>query len=495
MKLKLGIKSLRTRFIVAYLGLIVLGFGFVAGIAGQQVSEAVREEYERQYRNQAEIVAEALERLVYSYYAGDIPTEEFEDIIRQYEAETDAQIELFLIIDQSQFLSEPLPYEDGPPPPRPSEQLPDDLKQYPELVSAARNKVTIEERQDESGEMMLYTAASIDSRQGRLGYVQLSVPASDLNQEIYNRWALLGLSVIVVTLVALLASTWLSISLIKPLATLENFARQLADGNLKHRVPELGTTELDEVAHSFNEMATQLEAMMDEQRAFASNTSHELRTPLTTMRLRTEALLHDPDLADSERQQYIEELDTELVRMSGLIQDLILLSRFDAGRASLGQEEIDFMRFAQSTTNYLQAKAEEKEIKLSLNIPDGQSASVQGSLNHLSIVFRNLVENALKYTPNGGQVTWDIQTDASWIINTIRDTGQGIEKEHIDHIFDRFYREDKARSRKIQGTGLGLSLVKAIADIYQAEISVQSEGKDQGTTIVIKWPKMKRASS
>ncbi len=492
MKFKFGIKSLRTRLIVAYLGLIILGFGFVAGIAGQQVSEAVRDEYERQYRNNAEIVSEALERLVFSYYVGDVTSDEFEDVVSQYEEETGAQIEIFIIIEEQQAPSEPSQFDDGRPP-KPSDQLPDELKQFSEVESASRNEVIIDRREDDSGVMMLYTAAPIDSRQGRLGYVQLRIPASDLNQEIYNRWALLALSVIVVTLVALLASTWLSISLIKPLATLENFARQLADGNLSHRVPELGTTELDEVGHSFNEMATQLEAMIEEQRAFASNTSHELRTPLTTMRLRTEALLHDSDLEDGERQQYIEELDTELIRMSSLIQDLILLSRFDAGRASLGQEEIDFFRFAQSTTNYLQAKAEEKEIKLSVNIPDGQSASVQGSLNHLSIVFRNIVDNALKYTPDGGQIIWDVQTDDNWIINTISDTGQGIETDHIEHIFDRFYREDKARSRKIQGTGLGLSLVKAIVDIYKAEISVSSEGKDQGTTIIIKWPKMKRA--
>jgi two-component system sensor histidine kinase VicK len=211
------------------------------------------------------------------------------------------------------------------------------------------------------------------------------------------------------------------------------------------------------------------------------------------MRLRTEALLHDPDLDDVARRQYIEEIDTELVRMSSLIQDLILLSRFDAGRAILGEEEIDFIRFAQSTTNLLKSRTDEKVMDWQLILPeDAPPASVQGSLNHLSIVFRNLLDNALKYTPAGGHISWQIEVDEIYIISTIRDNGQGIEAEHVAHIFDRFFRGDKARSRKIQGIGLGLALVKAIIDIYQAKIEVTSDGKDQGTTVIVHWPKMQR---
>lgn len=487
--MKLGLNSLRTRFIVAYIGLIVLGFGFVAGIAGQQLGDAVRGEYERHYVNQVELVAEALENLTISYYSGAIPEEEFEAVIAEYEAETGYQIQIYILLDEnSNSFGQG---SGGGSPSSRNTQLPPELSQFPEFQSATHDDITIDER-TENEVAKFFTAAPINTRQGRIGYVQLSVPTSDLNQQIYSRWALLALSVVIVTLVALLASTWLSISLVKPLATLENFARQLAEGNLAYRVPELGTTELDEVGHSFNEMATQLEAMIEAQRAFASNTSHELRTPLTTMRLRTEALLHDSDLDDTIRQRYIEELDSELIRMSSLMQDLILLARFDAGRASLGEEQIDFYRFAQSTIKHFQAQADEKNIELQLTLPieSDTVASVQGSLNHLSIVFRNLLDNALKYTPENGQITWTVKLNGDWIMSTISDTGQGIDAEHVDHLFDRFFRGDKARSRKIQGIGLGLSLVKAIADIYGAKIDIISAGKDKGTTVVLQWKKM-----
>lgn len=298
----------------------------------------------------------------------------------------------------------------------------------------------------------------------------------------------LAVAILLIALVALALSVYLSLSLSHPLKTLQLSAYQLSNGNLDHRAPPFNTTELAEVSHAFNEMAAKLEAMFEEQRAFASNTSHELRTPLTTMRLRTEALRYETALDNTTRQQYIQELDEELIRMSHMVEDLILLSRFDAGRATLGTEQIDMATFARSLSASLQPQLTQRQLQLDLSLPPTALPTISASLNHLTIAYRNLLENAMKYTPDGGTITWQMVAEAEQLISRITDTGQGIDPDQLPHVFDRFYRADKARSRSIPGTGLGLALVKAIVQFYGGTIEISSPGSAQGTSVTIRWP-------
>jgi two-component system sensor histidine kinase VicK len=248
-----------------------------------------------------------------------------------------------------------------------------------------------------------------------------------------------------------------------------------------------GTDEIGEVAHAFNEMATQVESMLEEQRAFASNTSHELRTPLTTIRLRTEALRYDKTLEEDVARRYIAEIDDEVVRLGHLVQDLTLLSRFDAGRAELGQEQVDMQRFATSLRDQLCLAANDKHITIRLALPD-EPISMNASINHLTVIFRNLLDNAIKYTPPGGEVVWQIEAVGGEVHHVVRDSGHGIETNDLPHIFERFYRVDKAHSRNTPGTGLGLALVKSIVEAYGGRVSIDSSGIDQGTTVSVFLP-------
>jgi signal transduction histidine kinase len=212
-----------------------------------------------------------------------------------------------------------------------------------------------------------------------------------------------------------------------------------------------------------------------------------MRTPLTTIRLRTEALRYDPNLKPDVAKRYIEEIDDEVARLGDLVEDLTLLSRFDAGRAELGQEQIDMLRFATNLRDKMLPLAREKNITLSL-IPPAESVIVKASINHLSVIFRNLLENAIKYTPLGGQIVWTIQQIEPNIQHTITDTGHGIEADDLPYIFERFYRVDKARSRDVPGTGLGLALAKSIVEAYGGKISVESGGLDKGTKVTVNLP-------
>ncbi|QPC84003.1 HAMP domain-containing protein [Phototrophicus methaneseepsis] len=321
----------------------------------------------------------------------------------------------------------------------------------------------------------------------RVAYIlRVSVPSTDLDTLIARRWGLLLLLFGLVMIVALVATLWVSRTITKPLYALRESAIQLAKGDFTHRVAEVGQDEIGEVAQAFNEMAQQVESMINEQRAFASNTSHELRTPLTTIRLRSEALRYEA-LDEDMNQQYITEIDDEARRLGTLIEDLTLLSRFDAGRSELGRNEIDMRRFAGSMLQQFQQQARAKQITLFTEATD-EPIILYASLNHLTVVFRNVLDNALKYTPEGGSVTWSISSGVEGVTSILEDTGLGIESENLPHLFERFFRVDKARSRQVPGTGLGLALVQSIVSAYGGSISIESEGLHHGTTVTIFWP-------
>lgn len=487
--------SLRLRLILTTIGLIVLGFGGLAVVAGRQISNAAKRDYELQLTNEVSLIARSLAESVRS--KPDVSPDEIDldSTLARLSSESDTNLRLVI----TQPDRETAPERDttlekdehsgpGGGPKKETWGLPDDLKQYPEFVSASRNTMVVDERAGDDGQAMLFTAAPIVNGSLLVGYVQLSVPASKLEEAIRERWSGLALGVLGITAAALLASIWLSTSLIRPLEQLRDSALRLSEGDLSHRVRYDRQDEIGAVAHAFNQMAEQVQAMIEEQRAFASNTSHELRTPLTTMRLRTEALRHDKLLDAPTQQQYVVELDEELARLSGLIDDLVLLSRFDAGRAEIGKEQIDPVRFAHSFQQSISAQVRDRDITLTLESTLEQPVTMDGSLSHLAILFRNVLENAIKYTPPGGQITWRIAANGQQVIFAVEDTGHGIAPEHLPHVFERFYRADRSRSRSIPGTGLGLALAKSIVDTYGGQIEIASPGIGQGTTVIIRWP-------
>ncbi len=477
--------SLRIRLIIAYAGLIVLGFGGLALLAGQQISSTARRDYELRLTNEVVLVTRGLVEVAQGE-PDVIPTEaQLAEALSGLNPRSDTSLKLILVQTGRESPND-RPRQDGVPPQ--GYPLPDELKQYPEMVAASQNVVTVDQRKDERGREMLFTAAPIVRSRSFVGYVQMSEPASHLQQAVRKRWETLGLGVAGISAVALLASVWLSTSLIRPLEKLRDSALRLSRGELSHRVTYQGRDEIAAVAQAFNQMAEQVQAMIEEQRAFASNTSHELRTPLTTMRLRTEALRRDASLDPATHDQYILELDDELTRLSELVDDLVLLSRFDAKRAETGQEQIDLERFAHSLYASMLEQAREQDINLRLDMDVESPVSVSASLNHLIILFRNLLENAIKYTPPGGIITWAIRVDGNEAVLSVKDSGQGIAPEYLPHVFERFYRADKSRSRSIPGTGLGLSLAQSIVEAYGAQIDITSAGPGQGTTVTVRWP-------
>ncbi|AOZ92890.1 cell wall metabolism sensor histidine kinase WalK [Paenibacillus crassostreae] len=227
---------------------------------------------------------------------------------------------------------------------------------------------------------------------------------------------------------------------------------------------------------------TEQEKLEASRREFVANVSHELRTPLTTIKSYTEALddgaIEDTQLA----QRFVGVIQNETERMIRLVTDLLHLSRLDNKESSLRKEPTDVLEMLEDVTDRFSFQMQQKHIKSNIIVQEGIE-SVLFDRDQIDQVLDNLVSNSLKYTPDGGLVTLEARlTDDYQLAISVQDTGIGIPKKDIDHIFDRFYRVDKARSRNMGGTGLGLSIAREIVNAHGGIMTLQSE-LEQGTKV------------
>jgi heavy metal sensor kinase len=286
--------------------------------------------------------------------------------------------------------------------------------------------------------------------------------------------------------IALLLSAGLAYGLArKALAPVEQLRRS-TDAITADRLDQRLTVsnphdELGLLAGTINAMIARLERSFAEIRRFTADASHELRTPLTALRTEVEVALGKP-LSETEHRQLLGDVLEELVRMSRLTDQLLALSRRDAGVEQLASDPLDLYALVAGVVEAMHALAEAKGVLLRL---DGKaSVRVTGDEGRLRQVFINLLDNALKYTPEGGSVTvWVGQRDKEAAV-VVEDTGIGIPPEHLPRIFDRFYRVDRARSRAEGGTGLGLSIARSIVLAHGGKIDLVS-APGRGTTCTV----------
>ncbi|HEV7403000.1 MAG TPA: ATP-binding protein [Chthoniobacteraceae bacterium] len=226
-----------------------------------------------------------------------------------------------------------------------------------------------------------------------------------------------------------------------------------------------------------------LEEMRSE---LVANVSHELRTPLSIFHGYLENLLETPDLVGGEVQSSLTVMRKHSLRMNALVEDLLTLARLESGRDLLEPEPIDVPAFLAETLQDWMPKAAAKEIRMGMEAPPALPEPMVDA-RKLHQILANLLDNALKHTPAGGTVTLRALAGEGWIEIGVQDTGAGIPPADLPHIFKRFYRADKARSRELGGTGLGLAIVKHIAHAHFGSVRAESEwGK--GTTVTLRFP-------
>ena len=225
-------------------------------------------------------------------------------------------------------------------------------------------------------------------------------------------------------------------------------------------------------------------AAEESRREFTANVSHELKTPLTSISGFAE-IIRDGIAQPQDIPHFAGMICKESARLIALVNDILDLSKLDE-KQNLGQsEDVEIMPLLQSLVDDFSLSAQKKDLDITLS---GDETQIKGFPVLLREMFFNLIDNAVKYTPDGGSVKLNVTQYDDVVQCVVSDTGIGIAQEHIPHVFERFYRVDKSHSRQTGGTGLGLSIVKHIAQIHKAEISLESTPQI-GTTITICFAK------
>ncbi len=259
---------------------------------------------------------------------------------------------------------------------------------------------------------------------------------------------------------------------LKPVDRVSQKAAEITQHNLSKRLPVMRTgDELERLSLSLNLMISRLEEVINSSKQFVADASHELRTPLAVLRGELEGLAQDSQLKAQTREtlgSMLEEVD----RLGEVVEGLLALSRLDTGEGKSGWVRFDLAELVVTTADQMSLLAEDKNITVVSDAP--APVMIQGDRARLKQVVVNLLDNAIKYTPNGGRITLKITQEGGDALLDVADEGVGIPAEALPHVFKRFYRVDDSRSRERGGAGLGLSIVKSICDAHGARVEVSS---------------------
>lgn len=278
--------------------------------------------------------------------------------------------------------------------------------------------------------------------------------------------------------------------LVKPLRQMSAAAHSFGTGDFSVRVPVTSTDELGQLALSFNNMANSLTNSEGMRRSFIANVSHELKTPMTTIAGFIDGIL-DGTIPPAEQQKYLHIVSSEVKRLSRLVKSMLDLSRIDSGEMKLHPGNFDMTNTVFTTLLTFEQSVNEKEIEIRGLEHAGQQI-IYGDQDLLHQVVYNLIENAVKFTNQGGYIAFSITDSIDRTTVVIENSGPGIAPEDLPMIFERFYKTDKSRSRDKNGMGLGLYIVRTIIKLHGGDIAVSS-AVDQFTRFEFYIPKRQEA--
>ncbi len=318
-----------------------------------------------------------------------------------------------------------------------------------------------------------------------LGYVPAGVQRH-LNMA-YGDATLISLAVAVgaAILLALALSALISGRVVRPVRALARAAEEIARGAHHARVPERGSDELAQLARSFNEMATSLERAEHVRRQLLADVAHELRNPLATIESYVEALSEGVLPADAENWEAVR---LETARLNRLVNDLQKVSSAEAHQLDLSRTRVELGAVIQDSVRAAAPAYSAKGVALEQTIDGPSPVVVELDQERFSEVLANLLANALRHTPTGGLVRVSAGERAHLAELTVADNGEGIAPEHLERVFERFFRADPARSRSSGGSGIGLAIVRAIVEAHGGTVTAASAGVGHGASFTIQLP-------
>jgi len=316
-----------------------------------------------------------------------------------------------------------------------------------------------------------------------LGVVQLSTPLTSVNQVLLRQRLLLGIGIGLTLLVGTICGLWLTTSALRPLNRMVITCRRIAAGdlsqrvNLPHRQDEIG-----QLASAFNNMVARIEAAFEAQRRFVADAAHELRTPLTALQGSLEVLLRGSQDDPAAVARLTQGMYREVTRLARLCEQLLDLTRINTS-APIHKEPVELQAFFNEFIQLARLLARERNVVLEA----GPSITVPADSDALRQVLFNLVDNAVQHTERGGSIALGWRISPGEVEIWVADDGEGIAPEDLPHIFEAFYRGDRSHSRRRGGTGLGLTLARALIEAHGGRIEVDSQ-VGEGTRFTIALP-------
>jgi signal transduction histidine kinase len=316
------------------------------------------------------------------------------------------------------------------------------------------------------------TVSPIDVNGETVGYVfmfQDTASVQSLITHLNEHFLFAGVISVCLTFVIIVI---LSKALTKPLIEMKEATSRMSNGDYSVSLPKTGKDELGDLAHSIQLLANQLDYLTKERNDFLASISHELRTPLTYIKGYTD-IVHKRDLPRAEQEKYLEIILEESTRLSVLIKELFDLAKFDQNTFVIHQKRINLTEFISRIEQKLSPAFMEKKMTLHVFCPNHMFLLADPV--RLEQIFLNLLDNAMKYSVQGTVTNLKVEKKGTDFHITITDNGKGIPEADLPHIFNRFYRVDKSRTRALGGTGLGLAIVKELVHAHGGTITVKSK--------------------
>ncbi len=322
-----------------------------------------------------------------------------------------------------------------------------------------------------------------------IGYLFVSGKSALQATEVTPLFTSLRNTLVRVSIIALLLAILFAIlftnRLVKPVNKLTQAARTLSQGDLSVRVGEQGSDEIAVLGKTFNEMADSLQKSEERKKAMTADIAHELRSPLAVQRAQLEAMQDGIVPLSGESLQTVLDQTNFLAR---LVDDLRTLALVDAGELPLEQHEVNIAELIQQVVERFQAKASQHSVDLSFdgtNCPT--DTKIMADSDRVVQILSNLISNALHHTPDHGKIQVELYKKEDFVYCDVRDTGCGIDEADLPHLFERFYRGDKARSHEFSSTGLGLSIARNLAKVHGGDLTAKN-GKSGGAVFTLKLP-------
>lgn len=347
---------------------------------------------------------------------------------------------------------------------------------------------------DTLGYNMKYVAVPVKKNDNMLGTVRVALPLEEVVVQLRFIYRIVLIGAIVTIFFALIIGYVASRRITSPISEMKEIAQNLAEGNFSKRASVKSQDELGELARALNKMADELQEKisnlkkLDQIRTdFIANVSHELKTPLTSIRGFIETL-EDGALADKKTaERFISIIKKHAQGLSNIVDDLLNLSELESKRNEINVTKLDLKQLLEEVVLGFGHATSVKNHKLELE-SKGEDFSIRADRSKIEQVFVNIIDNAIKYTDQGGLIKINLLDENDNLKVVVKDNGVGIPKECLDRIFERFFRVDKARSRQLGGTGLGLAIVKHIISLHKGKIQIEN-ALDKGTEVTIFLPK------